>query len=154
MIVLLQSTSLTAVIKSPVCYNKIFDSSYGVFFGEMHMSNFRKDLTSFGLLLGAAEAPYRRYARVTRPMRRYPEALQLFELVINKSPPVTVLPGKVGSASRISKKPCLWRQKRKMLYFLSTELQFIRKKTRKKKDRTRCSALAHSAPLMPRYQKR
>lgn len=68
-------TSLVAVIRSLVQYGKTFELSYDASFDEACISNVCKDHVSSGYLQGAVEATYRRYVRVARLVRRYPEAV-------------------------------------------------------------------------------
>lgn len=61
----LQHTSLAAVVRSLVQYNKIFKSSFDAFFDVARTSSVRKDMAPRGSMESATEATIRQYVRVT-----------------------------------------------------------------------------------------
>lgn len=82
---LLQGTSLIAVITSFVQKNKPFESSYDASFDEACRDEVCKDAESYGVLHGMDETTHWRYVRVARLKHRYPEAFQLFQRVSEKA---------------------------------------------------------------------
>lgn len=73
----LRELSFTAIMRSPVEYSKILDSSHKVSFQETHIIIVADEQVSCGLVQGAVKFGLRRCVRVTTPTRRSTEALRV-----------------------------------------------------------------------------
>lgn len=70
-------TSVTAVTSSWAQNDKTFKSSYEVSLQKDRVISTGRDLASCGFIQDAVESNYRRYARSTKLVRRFPELLRL-----------------------------------------------------------------------------